>query len=91
MRVLSFSFSPPNVSSYRFNIKAFLSKLKGWPAIVIGGHLIIQVMAWTFFAIVQSSKGIALPPSSANWVTNNSHAVTLISTAIATALATCSS
>ncbi|KAJ7146668.1 hypothetical protein C8R44DRAFT_898804 [Mycena epipterygia] len=85
------SFSPPNVSSYRFDIEAFLSKLKGWPAIVIGGHLIIQIVAWTFFAIVQSSKGIALPPSSANWVTDNSHAVTLISTAIATALATCSS
>ncbi|KAJ7133154.1 hypothetical protein C8R44DRAFT_977440 [Mycena epipterygia] len=81
---------PPH-ASYRFDIEAFLSKLKGWPAIVIGGHLIIQAVAWTFFSTVQSSKGIALPPSSANWANNNSHAVTLISTAIATALATCSS
>ncbi|KAJ7759782.1 hypothetical protein DFH07DRAFT_1060172 [Mycena maculata] len=81
----------PLRASNRFNIGVFISKLKGWPAIVIGGHLIIQVAAWTFFAIVQSRKGIALPPSSANWVNNHGHAVTLISTAIATVVSTCSS
>ncbi|KAJ7754627.1 hypothetical protein DFH07DRAFT_959655 [Mycena maculata] len=82
------SFSRP-VRSGRFEMQAFVSKLMGWPAIVICGHLIIQVAGWSFFAAVQSRGFIALPPQAAGWVT--SHLVHWICTLISTILAGLSS
>ncbi|KAJ7458140.1 hypothetical protein FB451DRAFT_1406453 [Mycena latifolia] len=63
----------------------------GWPALVICGQVIIQVFAWSFFAVVQSRGFIALPYSTASWAKDNPHLVTLLSTLISTALAAWSS
>lgn len=81
----------PEITSGRFEVRAFLSKLTGWPAIVIGGHLILQAAAWGFFAVVEARGFLALPYSSAAWARNHTHPVTLVSTLISTALAAASS
>ncbi|KAJ7506105.1 hypothetical protein B0H11DRAFT_1974779 [Mycena galericulata] len=73
----------------RLEVQAFVSRLMGWPAIVICGHLIIQVAGWSFFAAVQSRGFIALPPRAAGWVT--SHLVHWICTLMSTILAGLSS
>ncbi|KAJ7495019.1 hypothetical protein FB451DRAFT_1360023 [Mycena latifolia] len=74
-----------------FSMKGFLSKLLGWPAIVICGQIILQVAAWTFFVVVESKGFIALPYASASWAKDHARKVTLISTLISTILASCSS
>ncbi|KAJ6617244.1 hypothetical protein B0H10DRAFT_1327543 [Mycena sp. CBHHK59/15] len=61
------------------------------PAIVICGQIILQVLAWSFFAVVESRGFIALPYSTAAWAKTHAHPVTLVSTLISTVLAACSS
>jgi hypothetical protein len=75
----------------KFRLQPFLSKLIGWPAIVIGGQLVLQMAAWGFFAAVEKRGFIALPYSTAAWVKANAHPVTVIFTLISTVLAACSS
>ncbi|KAF8188943.1 hypothetical protein K438DRAFT_967177 [Mycena galopus ATCC 62051] len=65
----------------------FLSKLMGWPAIVICGQLILQAVAWGFFLVVQRRGGISLPHRLAASAKANPHIVEWISTQIATILA----
>ncbi|KAJ7495030.1 hypothetical protein FB451DRAFT_362125 [Mycena latifolia] len=74
-----------------FETQAFLAMFLGWPALVIAGQILLQVWAWSFFAVVQSRGFIALPYSSAYWAKANPHLVTLLSTLISTLLAACSS
>ncbi|KAJ7438767.1 hypothetical protein FB451DRAFT_1416048 [Mycena latifolia] len=69
----------------------FLSKLWGWPAMVICGQTILIVFAWSFFGVLQSRGFIALPRSSAAWAQDHSRSVTLISTLISTLLSAYSS
>ncbi|KAJ7734135.1 hypothetical protein B0H16DRAFT_1731973 [Mycena metata] len=78
-------------SSRHFELGVFLSKLAGWPVIVIGGHLILQAAAWSFFAVVEARMFLALPYSSASWAMNHPHPITLVSTLISTVLAAASS
>ncbi|KAJ7192565.1 hypothetical protein GGX14DRAFT_479910 [Mycena pura] len=75
----------------RFEFRTFLSSLFGWPLIVIGGHTVLQVFAWTFFATVERRKFIVLPSPAATYMDYNAHLGTLISTAISTVLAAASS
>ncbi|KAJ7724367.1 hypothetical protein B0H16DRAFT_1785975 [Mycena metata] len=75
----------------KFDLRGFISKLLGWPAIVIGGQLTLQLAAWTFFAVVQSRGSVPLPFSAASWVQDHVHTVTFIFTQISTILAACSS
>ncbi|KAJ6578517.1 hypothetical protein B0H19DRAFT_1338700 [Mycena capillaripes] len=86
LRILKFQ-----IISHRFELGAFLSKLAGWPAIVIGGHLILQTAAWSLFAVVEARAFLALPYSSALWARNHTHPLTLVSTLISTVLAAASS
>ncbi|KAJ7924630.1 hypothetical protein B0H13DRAFT_2315344 [Mycena leptocephala] len=72
----------------KFQLRPFLSKLVGWPAILIGGQLALQIATWVFFAVLQKRGYIALPYSSADWIQNNAHQVTVFFTAISTVLAT---
>ncbi|KAJ7834022.1 hypothetical protein B0H14DRAFT_3142438 [Mycena olivaceomarginata] len=65
----------------------FLSRLIGWPAIVICGQLILQTVAWGFFLMLQWRGGIALPHRLAASAKANPHTVEWISTQIATILA----
>ncbi|KAJ7739588.1 hypothetical protein B0H16DRAFT_1758791 [Mycena metata] len=62
-------------SGRKFVLRGFLSKLLGWPAIVIAGQLILQLAAWTFFAVVQLKESIPLPAPAAAWVEGNVHTV----------------
>ncbi|KAJ7031279.1 hypothetical protein C8F04DRAFT_1263102 [Mycena alexandri] len=75
----------------KLELQGFLSKLLGWPAIIIAGQLMLQLAAWTFFAVVQSRGSIPLPSPAAAWVQGHVHTVTFISTQISTILAACSS
>ncbi|KAJ7458062.1 hypothetical protein FB451DRAFT_1273637, partial [Mycena latifolia] len=75
----------------RFEPRAFLRMFVGWPVLVICGQVIIQIFAWSFFAVVQSRRFIALPYSAASWAKDNPHLLTLLSTLISTALAAWSS
>ncbi|KAJ6559627.1 hypothetical protein B0H19DRAFT_1234248 [Mycena capillaripes] len=72
-------------------LQPFLSKLLGWPAIVMGGQMVLQMGAWGFFAAVEKRGFFALPYSTAAWVKANAHPVTVIFTLISTVLAACSS
>ncbi|KAJ7733928.1 hypothetical protein B0H16DRAFT_1578639 [Mycena metata] len=83
--------TPLRRSGRKFELRSFLSKLLGWPAIVIAGQLGLQLAAWTFFAVVQSRGSIALPFRAAAWVQDHVHTVTFIFTQISTILAACSS
>jgi hypothetical protein len=74
----------------RFRMRAFLSELWGWPGLVIGGQLILQSLAWGFFAVVQRRGSVALPLSMALSAQAHPHRVTQISTLISTGLAACS-
>ncbi|KAJ7842826.1 hypothetical protein B0H14DRAFT_2779954 [Mycena olivaceomarginata] len=65
----------------------FLSKLMGWPAIVICGQLILQAAAWGFFLVVQRRGGISLSHRLAVSAKANPHIVEWILTQIATILA----
>ncbi|KAJ7451314.1 hypothetical protein FB451DRAFT_706684 [Mycena latifolia] len=75
----------------RFEPRAFLRMFVGWPVLVICGQVIIQIFAWSFFAVVQSRRFIALPYLAASWAKDNPHLLTLLSTLISTALAAWSS
>ncbi|KAJ7652498.1 hypothetical protein DFH06DRAFT_1331118 [Mycena polygramma] len=75
----------------RFQLNVFLRKLIGWPAIVIGGLTVLQSGAWSLFGYVERRQFIALPYTSAVWVQNNPHIITLIATQIFTILSACSS
>ncbi|KAJ7605484.1 hypothetical protein B0H17DRAFT_1230206 [Mycena rosella] len=74
-----------------FGIRTFLRKLLGWPGMVICFQVLLQVGAWSSFAVVEARGSVALPYSSAVWVKANPRTVTLISTLISTILASCSS
>ncbi|KAJ6550183.1 hypothetical protein B0H19DRAFT_1265044 [Mycena capillaripes] len=87
----AFSEQPGLRQRRKFQLRAFLSKLLGWPAIVIGGQLILQAAAWGFFAVVQSRGLIALPSREAIWVKKYGHLVTVIFTLLSTILSACSS
>ncbi|KAJ7342936.1 hypothetical protein DFH08DRAFT_962964 [Mycena albidolilacea] len=63
------------------------SSFWGWPAIVIGGQLLLQTIAWGFFGAVQSRGGIALPPHLAASAKANPHTVEWLSTQMSTILA----
>ncbi|KAJ6553322.1 hypothetical protein B0H19DRAFT_1377884 [Mycena capillaripes] len=63
----------------------------GWPFIVIFGQLVLQGLAWGFFATVKIRGQVVLPHSSALWFERNPHLVTLLITLISTFLAACSS
>ncbi|KAJ7450945.1 hypothetical protein B0H11DRAFT_316930 [Mycena galericulata] len=71
--------------------RALLSQLMGWPILVIGGHLILQILAWSFFTVLEVRGFVALPYLAADWASDHVHTVTLISTLISTGLAGCSS
>jgi hypothetical protein len=71
-------------------MRAFLSELWGWPGLVIGGQLILQSLAWGFFAVIQRRGFVALPLSVALSAQAHPHLVTQISTLISTGLAACS-
>ncbi|KAJ6525042.1 hypothetical protein DFH09DRAFT_1329148 [Mycena vulgaris] len=68
-------------------LQGFLSKLMGWPALVICGQFILQAGAWGFLALLQSRRGIPLPYRWASWAHANPHIVDWITTVIATILA----
>ncbi|KAJ6472913.1 hypothetical protein C8R47DRAFT_1145737 [Mycena vitilis] len=71
------SFDPPPPSSHfddatvqhsdqrhrrgPFSLRAFLSKIIGPPGIVICGQIILQLIAWGFFAAIESRGFIPLP------------------------------
>ncbi|KAJ7625171.1 hypothetical protein B0H17DRAFT_1218861 [Mycena rosella] len=74
-----------------FGIRIFLRKLLGWPGMVICFQVLLQIGAWSFFAVVEARRSVALPYSSAVWVKANPRTVTHISTLISTILASCSS
>ncbi|KAJ7167061.1 hypothetical protein C8R46DRAFT_1351244 [Mycena filopes] len=78
-------------SGRRFELRGFLSKLLGWPGMVIAGQLMLQLAAWTFFAVVRTRGSIALPVTAAAWVQAHTHTVTFIATQVSTVLAACSS
>ncbi|KAJ6582372.1 hypothetical protein B0H19DRAFT_1252474 [Mycena capillaripes] len=67
--------------------REFLSKLNGWPTVVIGGHLILQAASWGFFGLLQSRRGLPLSHSRAVWASANPHIVDWITTLFATILA----
>ncbi|KAJ6540707.1 hypothetical protein B0H19DRAFT_1269254 [Mycena capillaripes] len=71
----------------KFMSRQFLSKLVGWPGVVICGQLILQMVAWGFFGFLQLRRGVALPSRTAAWAKANPHTVEWISTQIATILA----
>ncbi|KAJ7625193.1 hypothetical protein B0H17DRAFT_1111450 [Mycena rosella] len=71
--------------------RGFSSRLIGWPAAVILGQLLLQLMGWGFFIIVKARGQLALPFNGALWVKNNPHVVTLLATLLATILGGCSS
>ncbi|KAJ7669724.1 hypothetical protein B0H17DRAFT_1142070 [Mycena rosella] len=58
-----------------FEMQAFISKLLGWPAIVIVGKIILQTFAWGFFGFIESRGFIALPYSKAVWASSHTHTV----------------
>ncbi|KAJ7734328.1 hypothetical protein DFH07DRAFT_967651 [Mycena maculata] len=68
-----------------------ISKLIGWPAMVVLGQILLQAMGWGFFLFVRARGAVPLPFESAVWVKNNGHLVTLLTTLIATVLAGSSS
>ncbi|KAJ7863375.1 hypothetical protein B0H13DRAFT_1899668 [Mycena leptocephala] len=78
--------SAPPHRDHGFDARAFLWMFLGWPAFVISGQIIIQVLAWYFFALVQTRGTIALPYSTASLAKANPHVLTLVSTLISTAL-----
>ncbi|KAJ7467518.1 hypothetical protein FB451DRAFT_1482730 [Mycena latifolia] len=71
--------------------RGFSSRLIGWPAIVILGQLLLQLMGWGFFIVVKVRGQMPLPHGPAQWVKNNPHLVTLLATLIGTVLGACSS
>ncbi|KAJ7021097.1 hypothetical protein C8F04DRAFT_1141897 [Mycena alexandri] len=75
----------------RFNPQAFLWKLTGWPGIVIAGQIMLQMAAWTFFAVVRRKGSIPLEWEAAAWVQSHPHTVTFCFTQISTILAATSS
>ncbi|KAJ7192566.1 hypothetical protein GGX14DRAFT_594393 [Mycena pura] len=68
-----------------------IRRLLGWPLIVIGGHVVLQVFAWTFFIMVEKRRFIALSHPVATFMSDHAHLVTLIGTIISTVLAAASS
>ncbi|KAJ7833587.1 hypothetical protein B0H14DRAFT_3142539 [Mycena olivaceomarginata] len=64
-----------------------VSNFWGWPAIVIGGQLLLQTLAWGFFAVVQSRGGISLPLHLAASAKAHPHTVEWLSTQMSTILA----
>ncbi|KAJ6449453.1 hypothetical protein C8R45DRAFT_1044821 [Mycena sanguinolenta] len=70
-----------------FMSRQFLSRLMGWPGVVICGQLILQTVAWGFFCFLEFRGGVALPSHLAAWAKANPHTVQWISTQIATILA----
>ncbi|KAJ7702771.1 hypothetical protein B0H17DRAFT_1127712 [Mycena rosella] len=76
----------------RFKAWNFFSNLFfGWPVFVICGQLILQTVAWGFFAAVEHRGFIALPVGLAAEVKAHAHYVTMISTMVSTGLAASSS
>ncbi|KAF8149699.1 hypothetical protein K438DRAFT_1866295 [Mycena galopus ATCC 62051] len=74
----------------RFELKGFLSKLWGPPLFVICGQLVLQIVAWGFFAYIQSRGFLPLQfhgIPQAVWY----KPLTWLSTQISTVLAWCSS
>ncbi|KAJ7184827.1 hypothetical protein C8R46DRAFT_1343824 [Mycena filopes] len=58
-----------------------------WPALVIGGLVLLQAAAWIFFAVLQSRGAISLPHDSAVWAHNHAHEIDWVTTLLATTLA----
>ncbi|KAJ7167164.1 hypothetical protein C8R43DRAFT_1232157 [Mycena crocata] len=50
---------------------AVLRTLRGWPAWVIAGHILLQIVAWSFFIVVEARGHIAVPVSVAAWITSH--------------------
>ncbi|KAJ7856801.1 hypothetical protein B0H14DRAFT_3135934 [Mycena olivaceomarginata] len=76
---------------FRLTTRGLSFRLMRWPAIFVSGQLVLQALGWGFFAVVKYHSQLALPFSTATWVDNNSHLVTLISTLVSTLLAGVSS
>ncbi|KAJ7717267.1 hypothetical protein B0H16DRAFT_1611569, partial [Mycena metata] len=75
----------------RFNLRAFLWKLTGWPGIVIAGQILLQLAMWSFFAIVRTKGPILLRLEAVAWVQKHPHTATFCFTQISTILAATSS
>ncbi|KAK7002280.1 hypothetical protein R3P38DRAFT_3042215 [Favolaschia claudopus] len=81
---------PRRLSPRNFFSIHFFSRLFGWPGIIVLGQLLLQILAWGFFAFVQHRGGLALPLAWAASAKANPHSVQWVSTQIATILAFCS-
>ncbi|KAJ7814924.1 hypothetical protein B0H14DRAFT_1415423 [Mycena olivaceomarginata] len=75
----------------RSGVIGFISRLWGWPIIVISCQLWLQTVTWGFVAVLSSRGVIFLPHVSAVWVANHPRPVTLISTLMSTVFAAGSS
>ncbi|KAK7028731.1 hypothetical protein R3P38DRAFT_2937949 [Favolaschia claudopus] len=81
---------PRRLSPRNFFSIHFFSRLFGWPGIIVLGQLLLQILAWGFFAFVQHRGGLALPLAWAASAKANPHSVQWVSTQVATILAFCS-
>ncbi|KAJ6529123.1 hypothetical protein DFH09DRAFT_1185237 [Mycena vulgaris] len=79
----------PYVQS-RLPRRGFWRHAFGWPATIIFGQLVLQMMGWGLFAVVEHHGQVALPFTAALWVENHPQSVTLVATLISTVLAYCS-
>ncbi|KAJ7043353.1 hypothetical protein C8F04DRAFT_38109 [Mycena alexandri] len=75
----------------RVRLSRWPAHIMRWPALVILGQLCLQGLGWGFLAVIKYQGPLALTDSSAFWVANNSHLVTLLATLISTFMAGCSS
>ncbi|KAF7348689.1 hypothetical protein MVEN_01387700 [Mycena venus] len=77
----------PHQRKRTFLSRELLSRLKGWPAMIICGQLLLQALAWGLFAWLQTQRGVALPYRLAGQAKAHPHIVDWIATIIATILA----
>ncbi|KAK7000309.1 hypothetical protein R3P38DRAFT_2733280 [Favolaschia claudopus] len=64
----------------------FLRRLVGWPGVAILGQLILQTLAWGFFALLQVKGAIAPPHRLVIWANANPHTLQWITTQLSTIL-----
>ncbi|KAK6966839.1 hypothetical protein R3P38DRAFT_3512069 [Favolaschia claudopus] len=60
----------------------FLRRLVGWPGVAILGQLILQTLAWGFFALLQVKGVIAAPYTLVTWAYTNPHTLQWITTQV---------
>ncbi|KAK7049179.1 hypothetical protein R3P38DRAFT_2872955 [Favolaschia claudopus] len=60
----------------------FLRRLVGWPGVAILGQLILQTLAWGFFALLQVKGAIAAPYKLVTWAYANPHTLQWITTQV---------